>query len=95
MNLFGLRRGLPAFHYALCCAKNDNQLTMQSIHRVRTRLVNTHTRLINQLQAILLERGITAPHGKHKLEEMLPEILEDADNSLAARGWELCVELLE
>src|SRR6476659_5748657 len=44
--------------------KSEEQLDMQSLHRVRDRLVGERTALINQLQAILLERGITAPQGR-------------------------------
>ena len=38
--------------------KSDEQLDMQSLHRARDRLVGERTTLINQLRAILLERGI-------------------------------------
>jgi transposase len=41
--------------------KSGAQLDMQSLHRVRDRLVSERTALINQLRAILLERGITVP----------------------------------
>ena len=41
--------------------KAEAQLDMQTLHRARSRLVNSRTRLINQLRAILLERGITGP----------------------------------
>ncbi len=64
--------------------KSEAQLAMQSVHRARQRLVCARTRLINQLRGILLERGITAPQGKRKLAERLPEILEDAENGLSA-----------
>ena len=42
---------------------------------------------------ILLERGTAAAQGRHKLEERLPEILEDADNGLWPRVRELLAEL--
>jgi transposase len=41
--------------------KSEAQLDLQSIHRVRQRLVGRRTALINQLRAILLERGIIVP----------------------------------
>jgi len=38
--------------------KSAEQLDMQSLHRVRDRLVSERTALLNQLRAILLERGL-------------------------------------
>ncbi len=48
--------------------KSDEQLDMQSLHRARDRLVGERTALINQLRAILLERGIMIAKGRRKLE---------------------------
>ena len=38
--------------------KSSEQLDLQTLHRIRSRLVAERTNLINQLRAILLERGI-------------------------------------
>jgi transposase len=38
--------------------KSEEQLDMQTLHRARDRLVGERTALINQLRAVLLERGI-------------------------------------
>ncbi len=38
--------------------KSQEQLDIQSLHRVRSRLVRARTTLINQVRAVLLERGI-------------------------------------
>jgi transposase len=51
--------------------KNQEQLDMQTLHRARSRLVGERTALINQLRAILLERGMTAPQGRRKLDQYL------------------------
>jgi transposase len=51
--------------------KSQDQLDMQTLHRSRDRLVGERTALINQLRAILLERGFIAPQGKRKLEQFL------------------------
>lgn len=59
--------------------KSEDQLDMQTLHRVRSRLVAERTALINQLRAILLERGIVIAQGKHKLEQCLVALL-DAQN---------------
>src|SRR3984957_10410615 len=51
--------------------KSQDQLDIQTLHRSRDRLVGERTALINQLRAILLERGHVAPQGKRKLERFL------------------------
>ena len=61
--------------------KTAEQLDMQTLHRVRDRLVGERTALINQLRAILLERGITVPQGRSKLEQYLAGSPSDADSS--------------
>ena len=66
--------------------KPQEQLDMQTLHRSRDRLVSERTALINQLRAILLERGIVVPHGKRKLEQYLIELLAEPDSGgLGAR----------
>jgi transposase len=51
--------------------KSEEQLDMQTLHRARDRLVGERTALINQLRAILLERGITVAQGRRQLERHL------------------------
>lgn len=51
--------------------KSEEQLDMQTLHRARDRLVGERTALINQLRAVLLERGITIAQGRRKLERHL------------------------
>jgi transposase len=65
--------------------KTEAQLDLQTIHRVRQRLVGRRTALINQLRAILLERGITVPQRRRVLERELPGILADERNGLSPR----------
>ena len=50
---------------------------MQTLHRSRDRLVGERTALINQLRAILLERGMVAPQGKRKLEQFLGVLMDE------------------
>src|ERR1700761_7549373 len=57
--------------------KSQEQLDMQTLHRSRDRLVGERTALINQLRAILLERGIVAPQGKRKLEQFLFNLMDE------------------
>ncbi len=48
--------------------KSEEQLDIQSLHKVRSRLVAQRTTLINQIRAILLERGLIFAAGRRKLE---------------------------
>ena len=65
--------------------KTDDQLDMQSLHRVRESWVGRRTSVINQIRGLLLERGITIRKGRHHAEAALPQILEDADTNLSGR----------
>jgi transposase len=59
--------------------KSEEQLDMQTLHRARDRLVGERTALINQLRAILLERGIVIAQGRRNLERELDAMLCEAD----------------
>jgi transposase len=63
--------------------KSDDQLDMQSLHRVRERWVMRRTAVVNQIRGLLLERGITLRQGRRHLEAGLPGILEDATSRLS------------
>ena len=63
--------------------KSDDQLDLQSLHRVRERWVTRRTAVINQIGGLLLERGITVRKGRRYIEAALPGILEDADARLS------------
>jgi transposase len=63
--------------------KSDDQLNMQSLHRVRESWVGRRTSVINQIRGLLLERGITIRKGRRHAEEALPQILEDPNANLS------------
>jgi transposase len=63
--------------------KTDDQLDMQSLHRVRERWVMRRTAIVNQIRDLLLERGITLRKGRRYVDAALPGILEDADSKLS------------
>lgn len=63
--------------------KTDEQLDMQSLHRVRERWVMRRTAIINQIRGLLLERGITLRKGRRHVDGALPCVLEDADSKLS------------
>jgi transposase len=73
--------------------KSDEQLDLQSLHRVRERWVMRRTAVINQMRGLLLERGITIRKGRRYIEAALPGILEDADAKLSGALRSLLAQL--
>jgi transposase len=73
--------------------KNESQLDLQSLHRVRDRWIGRKTAVINQLRGFLLEHGITVAAGPAHLKRQLPSIVEDAENLLSPRMRTLLLEL--
>ena len=65
--------------------KTDEQLDLQAMHRVRDRMVQSRTALINQIRGFLLERGITFAADPIHLRKNLPEVIEDAEQNLSSR----------
>jgi transposase len=63
--------------------KTDDQLDLQSLHRVRERWVARRTAVVNQIRGLLLERGITLRKGRRHVDAALPGILEDATAKLS------------
>lgn len=72
--------------------KSEAQLDLQILHRVRERLVNARTALINQLRAVLLERGIVLPKGRVNLMRRLEELMA-GDPAVSARTRTLLADL--
>lgn len=73
--------------------KTQEQLDIQTLHRVRSRLVAERTNLINQLRAILMERGVIFPVGRRKLELGLDGMLTESDGTLSPRVHQLVSDL--
>jgi transposase len=74
--------------------KSEEQLDMQSLHRARDRLVGERTALINQLRAILLERGSTVPQGRRRLEQYLTTMSDpEGEASLSPRMHRLIEDM--
>jgi transposase len=73
--------------------KSQEQLDIQTLHRVRSRLVAERTNLINQLRAVLLERGVIFPAGRRKLELGIDDMLAGEDSTLSPRVRQLAGEL--
>src|ERR1700758_937369 len=73
--------------------KSDDQLDLQSLHRVRERWVMRRTAVVNRIRGLLLERGTTLRKGRRYVDEALPGILEDASNRLSGTLRVLLVQL--
>ena len=65
--------------------KSEAQLDVQTLHRARDRLVGERTALINQLRAVLLERGIVVPKGRHRLAQHLDSNDEETRAAVSPR----------
>jgi transposase len=65
--------------------KTQDQLDLQAMHRVRDRLVQRRTALINEIRGFLLERGITFAADPIHLRKNLPGVIEDAEQNLSPR----------
>jgi len=76
-------------------AKSVEQQDIQSLHRVRSRLVSSRTQLGNQIRGLLSEYGIVLPEHVSQLRRGLPLIIEDAANELTAFSRRLFASLYD
>ena len=65
--------------------KSEEQLDVQTLHRVRDRLVGERTSLTNQIRSLLLERGHTVARGHARLRGLLCELLDGGTDALNPR----------
>jgi transposase len=65
--------------------KSEEQLDMQTLHRARDRAVGERTSLMNQLRAILFERGVIVPQGRARLRLRVTELLRQSTEQLSSR----------
>jgi transposase len=73
--------------------KSEEQLDMQTLHRVRDRLVGDRTSLMNQMRGLLLERGVVVPQGKARLARALAELLDGEETVLTPRMQTLMADM--
>src|SRR5271155_3213329 len=73
--------------------KSDDQLDLQSLHRVRERWVMRRTAVVNQIRGLLLERGTTLRKGRRYVDEALPGILAACSSKLSGAVLVLLAEL--
>jgi transposase len=75
--------------------KSAEQLDLQALHRIRSRLVGHRTAVINQLRSFLLECGGIVPQGPARLAEILPSVLAQRTDVLSPRMIRLIEELAD
>ena len=79
--------------------KQVEQQDIQSIHRIRTRIVKNRTALINEIRGLCLEYGIVLAAGAAKVKSSLCVVIADNDNELMRSSresmWDLYDELVD
>ncbi|WFU25447.1 IS110 family transposase [Bradyrhizobium sp. CB1717] len=75
--------------------KSTEQLDLQALHRVRSRLVTQRTAVINQIRGFLLERGLPVRQGAAALRLALPQLLSMLSDNLSPRVVQLVQDLAE
>ena len=65
--------------------KSQDQLDLQALHRVRSRLVSRTTATINQIRVFLIEQGITVRRGLRALNNSFDAILENRRDEISPR----------
>lgn len=71
------------------------QTDLVLVHRVRKRLVDQRTSLMNQLRGMLSEYGLVIAPGKGQLANALPRMLDDSTNDLSPEIRELFEMVLQ
>ncbi|MER8803546.1 transposase [Mesorhizobium sp. M0998] len=75
--------------------KSAEQLDLQALHRIRSRLVGHRNTVVNQLRGFLLECGVIVPQGPARLCQMLPPMLAERTDVLSPRLVRLVEELAQ
>src|SRR5271157_6439437 len=75
--------------------KSAEQLSIQAIHRIRSRLVASRVRLVNQIRGLLGEHGVVVAQAIGNLRRALPRIIDDEANGLNSIVRALIGELRE
>ncbi|QAX28358.1 IS110 family transposase [Leisingera sp. NJS204] len=73
--------------------KSQEQLDLQALHRVRSRLVSRRTATINRIRAFLIEQGITVRKGLRALKNSFETILEERKDEISPRRRTILIGL--
>jgi len=69
------------------------QQELQMVHRVRSRLMNNRTSLMNEIRGLLGEFGTVVPRGQPALIKTIQELLSREEQQLSYKGVEVFQEL--
>jgi transposase len=75
--------------------KDIDQQDIQSLHRVRDRLIGERTALVNEVHGLMTEYGIVIPKGVPKFRKAVVEKLESEKDKLTALSQEMFWKLVE
>lgn len=75
--------------------KSVEQQDIQMLHRIRSRLIQERTALINQMRGLLLEYGAVIPQGIGQIRKNFIEVLDSHASQLTHRGKLLLTDLYE
>ncbi|MEE8311212.1 MAG: IS110 family transposase [Candidatus Binatia bacterium] len=73
--------------------KSEEQQAVLTLHRARHLLVGERTALVNQIRGLLAEYGIIVAPGVAKVRRALPDIIEDAEQSLPGLARQTFAEM--
>lgn len=75
--------------------KTQDQLDLQALHRVRSRLVSRRTATINQIRAFLIEQGITIRKGLRAVKNSLLTLLDKRRDEISPRMRHVILDLYD
>ena len=73
--------------------KSQDQLDLQVLHRVRSRLVSRRKATINQIRAFSIEQGITVRKGLRALKNSIETIVEERKDEISPRMRSILIGL--
>jgi transposase len=76
-----------------CNIKTESQQDMQSVHRIRSLLIQQRTALVNQIRGLLAEYGIIAAKEIANIRKVLVDVLGNNPNNMSALILTCIVEL--
>ena len=85
--------GRPSMRFV--SPKSIEQQDLQSLHRIRSLLVQERTAIANQIRGLLMEYGLTIPQGIHNIKKHFPDILADETTELSVVSKQFLRDLYE
>ena len=73
--------------------KTQDELDLQALHRVRSRLISRRTATINQIRGFLIEQGIAVRSGANALRKSLFAILDPRRDEVSERMRSIIIGL--